>query len=299
MSRMTANLLLLISALIWGAAFVAQSTAMEHLGPFSFTGVRFGLSALVVLPFAWREWSRVQPRPDANVKALIVLTAVAFFLGSILQQIALKSTSVTNAGFLTGLYVVMAPFFTWMILRSLPHAIVWPASILSLAGTYLLGEGAAGALSFGDYLVIASAVFWALQIIFLGLAAIRTGTPVSIAFMQFMITAILSLVAAAILETISWEAITGAWLELLYAGIVSGGIGFTLQAIGQRHTPPADAAVILSAESLFAALAGGILLGERLELSGWIGCTLILTAVIAVQIVPGWYRRRTIMETSA
>lgn len=298
MSRMTANLLLLFAALIWGAAFVAQSTAMQHLGPFSFVGLRFGLSALVVLPFARREWRRVKPQPDRNTLIFIGLTAFTFFMGCILQQIALLSTSVTNAGFLTGLYVVMAPLLAWMILRSAPHFIVWPASALSLAGTYLLGEGAAGALTAGDYLVIACAVFWAFQIIFLALAATRTAAPISIAFVQFILTAIVCLIAGALYEPLSWAAIRGAGFELLFAGIISGGLGFTLQAMAQRHTPPADAAVILSAEALFAAIAGGVLLGERLDLAGWIGCAMILSAVMAVQIVPGWHRRRrAILET--
>jgi len=297
MSRLTANLLLLLAALIWGAAFVAQSTAMRHLGPYAFVGVRFGLSALVVLPFAMREWRRLALKPDRATYIYMALTAVTFFLGSILQQVAMKSTSVTNAGFLTGLYVVMAPFLTWLILRKLPHFIIWPASLLSLAGTWLLGEGSAGSLTFGDYLVIASALFWALQIIFLGLAAIRSAAPVSIVFVQFLFTAIVSLAICFLAEPLSWPAVRAAGFELLYAGVISGGIGFTLQALGQRHTPPADAAVILSAESLFAAIAGGLLLGERLDLAGWFGCAMILTAVMAVQLAPLLRRRPLIMET--
>lgn len=300
MSRMTANLLLLFAALIWGFAFVAQSTAMEHLGAFSFVGVRFALSALVVAPFAWAEWRRTKPASNGGTAWILILTAITFFLGSILQQIALKTTSVTNAGFLTGLYVVMAPILAWAVLRSLPHAIVWPASLLSLAGTYLLGEGAAGALTVGDYLVIICAVFWAFQIIFLSMAATRTGAPISIAFVQFALTAVVGIAVGLALEPLSWQAIQGAGLELLFAGIISGGLGFTLQAVGQRHTPPADAAVILSAESLFAALAGGLLLGERLDVMGWVGCVMILIAVIAVQVIPGWQRRRssTVVEVS-
>ena len=291
MSRARAGLCLLVAAFIWGTAFVAQQTAMEDIGPWLFTGLRYTMSALIVLPFALREARRGQTLGGTGLQ-LMAVVGLAFFAGAILQQIGLMTTTVTNTGFLTGLYVVMVPFIAWALLRRAPHFIVWPAAVLSLGGTWLLGGGSFAALNEGDWLVLIGAVFWALHVALLGLGAQRTGRPVTFACAQFVIAGTIALAVGLATEPLNMDALMGAAPELLYAGVISGGIGFTLQAIGQQHTPPGDAAVILSGEALFAALAGGILLGDRLGLLGWIGCAAILTAILLVELIPLAIRRR-------
>jgi drug/metabolite transporter (DMT)-like permease len=288
MTRLRADILLLLTALVWGAAFVGQSTAMEHLGPFFFTGTRFLLATLIVLPFALAERAKGPPlRRDHTL--LMITVGLVFFIGSITQQVGLLATSVTNAGFLTALYVVLVPVIAFIALKQRLPWIIWPAAALSLTGTWLLGGGISG-LNWGDGIMIFSAVFWALQVLLVGSLASRSDRPITVATIQFAVTAILGLTLGFIFESPSLPNLMGAWRELLFTGIISGGLGFTLQAIGQRHTPASDAAIIMSSEALFAALFGALLLGERLPVLGWIGCACILAAVIGIQLAPLWKR---------
>lgn len=290
MTRSFANLTLLFAAFIWGSAFVAQATAMQDIGPFLFTGLRFMLAAAAILPFALREHRRGGP-VDRSDRGPILLTGLIFFCGGVLQQIGIQYTSVTNAGFLTGIYVVIVPFTSWALFRSAPHAIVWPAALISVAGIFLLSGGGLVPLGFGDLLIITGSVFWALQVALLGLLVGRTGRPVSIAFVQFAVGGVLGLAIAPFVEPIEVDAIAAAGVEILYAGLLSGGFAYTLQAIGQRWTPPADAAVILSSEALFAAVAGAVLLGDRLTPAGLAGAALIMAAILLVQLWPLVRRR--------
>jgi drug/metabolite transporter (DMT)-like permease len=302
MTRATADILLLSIAAIWGAAFVGQATAMAHMGPFTFTGERFLLAALAVLPFAIREGRTTRrPIPRRRALALIGIGAV-FFGGSASQQVGLLTTSVTNAGFLTALYVVMVPALTIAGMRLWPrfqapvdfHGLVWPAAALSLLGTFLLGGGRIDGLNGGDGLVILGAIFWAIQILALGALAIDLGRPVTIALMQYAVTAVLGLGAGFAFESPSVEAAISIWPTLVYTGVISGGLAFTLQAVAQAHTPPADAAILVSMEGLFAALFGALLLGERLPPIGWMGAGLLIAAALLVQLGPSLRRKRVI-----
>ncbi len=286
MTRLRANLLLLLAAFIWGTAFVSQATAMDSLGPLAFVGIRFLMSAVAVLPFALREGRASRTRLNASDLGLLATVGTVFFLGNVLQQVGIVHTTVTNAGFLTGLYVVMVPFMSWALMRAAPTPIVWPAAALSVVGTFLLGGGRVDALGDGDLLVVAGAVLWAMHVTVVGLAVMRTSRPMLISVVQFALCGALSLGGALALEPLSGEAVLSAAPELLYAGLLSGGVGFTLQVVAQRYSPAADAAVILSAEALFAALAGGLLLGERLSVVGWFGAGAIFTAILLVQLVP-------------
>ncbi|HEY4345603.1 MAG TPA: DMT family transporter [Parvibaculum sp.] len=316
MTRATADLLLLAAALIWGLAFVGQATAMEHMGPLTFSGARFLLAALVVAPFAAMESRRMPAIPRNRAPALIGIGTV-FFLGVVTQQLGLLSTSVTNAGFLTALYVIMVPALAWavqhvatrraaarmpMLASPVPasplaetpvkvNGFVWPAAAISFAGTFLLGGGRIGGLNWGDGLVIVAAFFWAVQILALGALAYDLRRPLTIAFIQYAVTAALGLGAGFIFETPTLAGVFAAWRELAYTGVVSGGIAFTLQSIAQAHTPPSDAAIIVSSESLFAAAFGALLLGDRLGAAGWSGAALVLAAVLLVQLGPAYLRR--------
>ncbi|MGV8998558.1 MAG: DMT family transporter [Parvibaculaceae bacterium] len=302
MTRATADLLLLAAALIWGLAFVGQATAMEHMGPLTFSGARFLLAAIVVAPFAWAESRRSLPAIPAKRLWQIVGIGVAFFCGVALQQTALLTTSVSNAGFLTALYVVMVPALAFVIAKLKPvsdtdkehaklHGAIWPAAALSLVGTFLLGGGSISGLNTGDWLIICGAFFWAIQILALGWLAYDLRRPMVISLIQFVVVAALGLAFGIYTEAPTWVGVAGAWKELLYTGIISGGLAFTLQSVAQAHTPASDAAIILSAEGLFAAAFGALLLGERMTWLGWTGAACVLSAVLIVQLGPLIRRR--------
>ncbi|WP_309083174.1 DMT family transporter [Chelativorans sp.] len=293
MTRFQANSLLLIAGAMWGMGFVAQSTAMEAIGPFLFIGLRFAIAGLSVLPFALREGARAAtPLAAADWRAF-GLVGIVLFLGMAAQQVGLLTTTVTNSGFLTGLYVVMVPFLSVLLFRQWPHIIVWPATLCALAGIWLLSGGDAVALRIGDWLTILCALCWAFQVIFIARAAARTGRPITLAVAQFAVTGLLGLMIALAVEPINLSAIRAALPEILYAGIFSGGIAFTLQVIGQRYTTAPQAAIFLSTEAVFAALFGAMFLGERLPPAGLVGCALILSAILLVEIVPALRGRRT------
>jgi drug/metabolite transporter (DMT)-like permease len=290
LTRSQANLVLLSVALIWGLAFVAQAEGMAGVGPLTFTGIRFLLGAVIVLPLAWREWQqRSTQRMPARAGDVLGVGAlgVLLMLGAALQQIGITGTTVTNAGFLTALYVPLVPLLAWLLLRTPPHWSVWPTSLGCLGGTWLLaGAQGLAAPAAGDLWVVASSLFWALHVLFVGRVAERIAAPFLIACGQFLVCGIGSLLWGTLTETITLDGIRQALLPIGYAGIVSVAIGFTAQVIGQRYAQPSDAAIILSAETVFAALFGYLLMGERLHAAGIAGCALILACIILVQIAP-------------
>lgn len=291
MTRFRADLLLLVAAVIWGTAFVAQQTGMRDVGPFVFTGVRFLLGALVVAPFAWWEWRRLVRAgraPDRRAIGGGVALGVLLFLGAILQQIGIAGTTVSNAGFLTALYVPLVPLIASLVLRERVHWAVWPGGLGCVVGTYLLGGGSLSALVAGDYWILVSVLFWACHVLLVGRVADRLGTAMGAACLQFLVCGLLGTLAGSVVEVVDLAAIERALPSIAYAGVLSAGVGFTLQVVAQRHTPPADAAILLSSEVLFAALAARLLLGEQLTAVQLTGGMLIFAAVLAVQLLPLW-----------
>ncbi len=297
LTRARSNLLLLLVALIWGSAFVAQAIGTRSLGSFMFTGLRFALGAVVVAPFAWREWRTLraqgrQPRPRdlAHIAGLGTL----LFLGSAMQQIGMLTTSVTNAGFLTALYIPLVPVFGWAVQGHVPHWTTWLAAAGCMAGTWLLTGGASAAgllqLRTGDWWVIASSVPWAAHVMLVGRAANRLHGAMLVACGQFIACALLALGLGLALEPVTAH---GAWQALgaiVYTGVLSVGLGFTLQVVAQRHTRPADSAIVLSTETVFAAAFGALFMGDRLDRTGLAGCALILACVLVVQLQPLLWR---------
>ncbi len=286
MTRTKANILLLAAGAIWGLGFVAQSSAMDDIGPNLFVGLRFVFATLAIFPFMLREARQAEKPLDRGYVMPFIAIGVALYLGMISQQAGLLTTTVTNSGFLTGLYVIIVPFLAVILFRERPHWIVWPCATAAFAGIWLLSGGGIDHLTTGDWLTILCAVFWALQVLMISRYGRGSGRPVTMAVIQFAICAILGLAAAFALEEIHWPSILAAMPEILYAGIFSGGIAFTLQAVGQRHTTASQAAIFLSSEAVFAALSAAILLSERMPLMGLAGCALILAAIIAVEILP-------------
>lgn len=287
LSRAQANLVLLLAAVIWGASFTVQKMGGSHLGALTFSAARFMLGAVVVAPVAWLEWRRAGGIARHHWLGLVA-TGLALCGGSVLQQIGINSTSVTNAGFLTGLYVPLVPVIGLLVQGIRPHPVVWPAAALSLFGTWMLSGGAAIELAPGDLWVVAGAVFWACHVILVGRMAMVTGMPTTVALVQFTLAGVVSGALAGALEPMSVApaGLRAAWLEIAYVGILSVGLAFTLQSVAQRYAAAADAAIILSAETVFAAIGAMLMLGERPELLSLLGCAVIFAAMLAVQLVP-------------
>jgi drug/metabolite transporter (DMT)-like permease len=302
MSRTSANLLLLLAGAIWGMGFVAQQTAMDDIGPMLFIALRFIVGAICVTPFAVAELRRTgepfRPEMITRYAGWFFLVGLAFFLGMAFQQVGLIGTSVTNAGFLTALYVILVPVLMVTVLRVRQPAIIWPAAALSLVGIYFLSGGDLSVLTSGDVLVMICALFWATHVILTGRVGASTGLPVTMATIQFYVTALLAFLAyliglaTGLSEIPSPAQLMAAAPEVLYAGVIAGGLGFTLQAVGQRYTSESAAAILISTESLFAALLGAIFLGERLAIIGYVGCAMIFAAIIMVELAPALRMRR-------
>lgn len=292
MTRVQANLLLLLAGAIWGAGFIAQSTAMETLGPIWFIGLRFIVATFVAAPFAL--WEKARATSAVRPADLIgfVLTGLALFAAAAFQQVGLLTTTVTNSGFLTGLYVVFTPILTVLVLRRRPHWIIWPAALMASFGIFLLSGGTLSALTVGDMLTIVCAVLWSGQMICVGVFAGRSGRPIALSLVQFAVCGVLGCAAGILFEPVSLAAIKGALPEILYAGLFSSGIAFIFQNVAQRYTTAPQAAIFLSSEALFAALFGVMLLGETISPAGYVGCAIIFAAMLAVELVPEILRGR-------
>jgi drug/metabolite transporter (DMT)-like permease len=270
---------LLLTAAVWGAAFVAQRRGMEHVGPFLFNGLRFLLGCLPLLPFVWR--ARRAPGAGAALRRGVPL-GILLFGGASLQQVGLLTTTVAKAGFITGLYVVFVPLMA-LVLGRRPSARVAGGALLAAAGLYFLtvgtgGDGVRPGLTVGDGLMLGCAVVWAAHILAVGRWAARLPWP-QLALGQFLTCALLSLGVAAVSEPLAVQAIEAAGPALLYAGFVSVGVGYTLQVAAQRHAPPGPAAILLSLETVFAALAGWWWMDEGLSTTSLAGCALMLAGM--------------------
>lgn len=291
MTRLRADILLLLAAVIWGLAFIFQKTAMASIGPFTFIAARGMLATAALLPLAVLEYRRLpksdvepEPLPLALLYAAFV-AGLAFVTGAALQQFGLQTATATNAGFLTALYVVLTPPLAFLMRGSRPKPALIPAIGLSALGTWMLGGGSFSALSTGDWLIAACAAFWALHVV-LSQNGARFGRPILFTGLQFAVVAAVAAAGAAVFETFSLVAVRAAAGEIAYVGLLSSALTFTILTMALRYAPASEAMVIVSTESVFAALAGAVLLGERLPLLAWAGCALILAAVLLVQLAP-------------
>jgi len=286
--RWRADLALLATAALWGVAFVAQKHVTAVLPPISFVAARFAISALALAPFAYFETRWASAPLDGRSWRMAIFIALTLFTGSVLQQVGLTTTSAGHAGFLTACYVVLVPVAVWLLTGLTPRQVIALACALSLGGAWLLAHdgGPSAPMTLGDGLILLSDVAWSLGIAATPMFLLRAHRPFTLAFMQYVVCASLSGLAAPAFESAHLQDFAAGWLPLLYAGLVSGGVAFTMQIIAQRYAPAAEAALILSLESVFAALAGSALLGERLTGIAMAGCALILTSVLVVEIGP-------------
>ena len=284
------SLLLLLGSVIWGAAFVAQRVGMDHLGPFSFNGIRMLLAGIVLIPVAAfidrKKEPGVRPDPKDQRKAGL-LCGVLLFVASSLQQMGLVTTSAGKAGFITALYVVLVPVAAWLLFRKNPGRVIWLGVVLAVFALWLLCMPAGGgfALQGGDLLVLGCAVAFTGQILCVDYYAPKV-SGVKLARDEFLVTGMLSLLIAVFTETITWTGIREALIPILYAGLMSGAVAYTLQIIGQRDTDPTVASLIMCLESVFATLSGALILGEKMTVRETVGCVLMFVAVVLAQLSP-------------
>jgi len=281
-----ADLLLLITALVWGFGFVAQRAGMEHVGPFTFNGIRFLLGGICLLPLAMARERRAGRARAWTVSPLVAgaVAGLVLFAGATLQQIGLLWTTAGKAGFITGLYVIFVPLLG-LLLGQKTGAGTWLGALLATLGMYLLSVRGGFVMARGDLLVLIGAVCWAVHVLVLGHFSPRTGT-LFLAVIQFVFCGLISLAAAMFFEEITWPAVRSAMVPILYGGLGSVGIGYTLQTVAQKWAHPAHASILLSLEAVFAALGGWWLLGEVLSPRALAGCALMLIGMVFSQIHP-------------
>ncbi len=283
MRRIHADLMLLLAAAIWGVAFVFQKSAMDHIGPNAFIAARGFLAALTLVPFAINEARRTATPPPIKLMQIAGIAGIAFFLGALFQQFGLQTATVSNTGFLTGLYVVITPFIAWGWIGQRPRPVVWAAVGLSFVGTWLLGGGTLDGFNRGDGFVAICALYWAVHITIVGYTS-RYNRPVLFTAIQFAVVGLLGLFGALVTETTTMSGLIAALPSIAFVGVLSSALTFTLLAMAMKHTTTAEATIIVSLETVIAAIAGALMLGERLSWPAIAGAALILVAIILVQL---------------
>ena len=290
MSKSVSMICALVTTFIWGTAFIAQDTGMDNIGPLTFNFSRFVVGFITILPIALIfEKKKIVREISSNSKLFykyLIFMGVSLFLGTFLQQASLQYTNIANAAFFTVFYVPLVPILLFFIYSSKVHWSIWPSIGLCVFGVYLLSDFSNSEVMLGDALVILCSLFWALHIIYAGKFMETFDIPVFYAALQALFVATLSLLFAYFFEEINLSNILLESSSIIYAGVFSGGIAFTLQMFAQKNIEEAPAAIIYSLEGVFAALAGWIILNQFLDLSNMIGCILILIAVIFSQLAP-------------
>ena len=283
------DLLMLIAAAIWGFAFVAQREGMETMGPFLFSGVRFLIGVVALSPVVWYLSKKPQQNHKAEVstKKLLFAGTIAgllLFGGISCQQVGLQYTTAGKAGFITGLYIFFVPLIG-LFLGQRTGSGTWLGATIALFGLYLLSIKEDFTIAEGDLLQLICAVFFATHVLAIGYLAKRMDT-LKLALVQYLVCGVISLLIAIAIEMISWDMIVATTIPLLYAGVMSTGIAYTLQVVAQQHAHSSHAAIILSLEGAFAVLGGWLILDEHLPARGLLGCALMLTGMFLSQLFP-------------
>ncbi len=280
----------LICTFIWGTTFIAQDTGMKVIGPYVFNGVRFFVGFLALVPFYLlfekKNTHKVVSKNRTKFFYLSILIGFFLFLGTVFQQVALLYTDIANAAFFTIFYVPMVPIIVFFLFKKNIHWSVWLSVILCVIGGYLLTNFYDATVRLGDTLVITGAIFWSLHIIFIGKIIEEFNAPILIGLIQTLIVSACSIILALIFEDFILKNILDQKIQILYAGILSGGIAFVLQIYAQKNISPAPAAIIFSLEGVFATIAAWILLSQILNLNNILGCVFILSGVLISQLLP-------------
>jgi drug/metabolite transporter (DMT)-like permease len=290
MTKTVSLLSALLCTFIWGTTFIAQDTGMDNIGPFTFNAVRFFVGFLAVAPLAFiferDKLKKSLKKGKKNFINLAILIGLSLFLGSSLQQVSLLYTDVANAAFFTIFYVPMVPIIMFFIYKKPIHWSIWPSVFLCVLGGYLLTNFYNATVRIGDTLVIICALFWSTHIIFTGIIIKSYNVPLTIGAIQTIMVSVFSLVIGLIFEDFIFINILKEKFEILYAGVMSGGIAFVLQIYAQKNISPAPSAIIFSLEGVFATIAAWILLSQVLDINNLFGCLFILFGVLFSQLVP-------------
>lgn len=292
------TLMLLLTALIWGSAFVAQSVGMDYVGPFTFNGVRSVIGGIFLIFCIWfmdKTGIRKNNKAESKEDKKVLLTGgiscgVVLFIASNLQQIGIQYTTVGKAGFITALYIVIVPVLGLFLKKKCP-ATVWISVIIAVIGFYRLSVTDGFSLTRGDLLVLLCAVVFSVHILVIDHFTEKTD-GVKMSCIQFIVCGILSCICMFIFEKPQVSALVSAWMPLLYAGILSCGVAYTLQIVAQKGYNPTVASLLLSLESVFSVVAGFIVLGQKMTARELSGCILIFAAVILAQLPVGGKKQK-------
>jgi drug/metabolite transporter (DMT)-like permease len=284
-----ADLLMLLAAAIWGFAFVAQREGMETMGPFLFNTARFFIGAVFLFPIVWylSKKNKAPTGKETSTKKLIIAGTVAglfLFTASSFQQVGIQYTTAGKAGFITGLYIFFVPLIG-IFLGQKTGSGTWLGAFIAVIGLYLLSVNEDFSIARGDLLQLICAVFFAAHVLVIGYVAKRMD-PLKLSLIQYLVSGVLSFFIAIAIEVITWQMIVDTAIPLLYAGIMSIGVGYTLQVVAQQHAKSSHAAIILGLEGAFAVLGGWLILDENLSTRGLIGCGLMLSGMFLSQLLP-------------
>jgi drug/metabolite transporter (DMT)-like permease len=291
-----ADFLLLLTAAIWGFAFVAQRVGMDYVGPYTYNAVRFAIGSASLLPliyFLGRKENSETPRIKSDGRTLLIggcIAGVFLFAGASLQQVGLVYTTAGNAGFITGLYVVLVPLLG-LFFKQHPGVGTWIGAIVAVVGLYFLSVTESFTLARGDFLVLLSAFFWAAHVLIIGWLSPKMNS-LKLASLQFAICAFFSLLVALKIEVITLDGIWQGAIPILYGGLFSVGVAYTLQVVAQRHAHPAHSAILLSLEGVFAAIGGCLLLSEVLGARGLLGCALMLGGMLLSELSSYLFKKK-------
>lgn len=283
------DVILLSTAIIWGFAFVAQRVGMNYVGPFLFNGIRFALGCLVLIPFilknGFSNGGGIRQREAPDMKTLVpggALAGLTLFGGSSLQQVGIVYTTAGKAGFVTGLYVVIVPLLA-LIWKQHTNKGTWAGVILAASGLYFLSITEQLTIDFGDFLVLLGAFCFAAHVLVIGWLSPKMDS-IRLAFIQYAAVSLISLIIAFVVEDVSLNGILQAAVPIFYGGVMSVGIAYTLQIIGQRTAHPAHASILLSLEAVFAAFGGWLILSEVMTFRQLSGCALMLSGMLISQL---------------
>lgn len=282
--------ILLLTAAIWGFAFVAQRVGMDHIGAFTYNGIRFALGSISLLPVIYffgrksGDSGDDEEKVDADLKTTLkagIIAGSILFVAASFQQVGLIYTTAAKAGFITSLYIVLVPILG-IFLKQKTHYTTWIGAVTAVVGLYLLSINDNFTIEIGDFLMIVGAFFWAGHIQVIGKFVSKVDA-IKLSSAQFATCSVFSLITAFIFEDIYLSGIIAATVPILFGGIMSAGVAYTLQAVGQKHAKPSHAAIALSMEAVFAAIGGILLLNETMPLRGYLGCALMLAGMLITQ----------------
>ena len=280
---------MLLAAAIWGFAFVAQREGMETMGPFLFNAARFFIGSAVLFPLVWylSKKNKTPTNKETSTKKLLIAGTIAglfLFLASSFQQVGIQYTTAGKAGFITGLYIFFVPLIG-IFFGQRTGSGTWLGAFIAVIGLYLLSINDDFSIARGDLLQLICAVFFAAHILVVGYVAKRMD-PLKLSLIQYVVSGVLSFFIAIAIELITWQMIVDTAIPLLYAGVMSIGVGYTLQVVAQQHAKSSHAAIILGLEGAFAVLGGWLILDENLSTRGLIGCGLMLSGMFLSQLLP-------------